>query len=273
MSYTDELFGLDGVKVVITGGAGVIAGAMSEALVDAGAGVCLWGRGTGHPVEEAVNSLVERTGARGRVFGVTVDTGNEASVEAALEQTIAKMGPPTVLINGVGGNKTKSTFPETDIALFEEVLVMNVMAGLVIPTKIFSRYWIEQKMKASIINLASMASYIPLSGVSAYAAAKAAVMNLTLANAREFAEHGIRVNGIAPGFFIGYQNKALLIKNEATGELTDRGKAIIDHTPFGRFGDVEDLKGTTVYLASDKASGFITGVTIPIDGGYLTYNV
>ncbi|TVQ38717.1 MAG: SDR family oxidoreductase [Spirochaetaceae bacterium] len=273
MSYTDELFGLQGVKVVITGGAGVIPGAMAEALLGAGAEVCLWGRGTGHPVQEAVDRLVESTGAAGRVFGVTVDTGDESSVEAALQQTVAQMGPPTALINGVGGNKTKSAFPETDVPLFEEVLVMNVMAGLVVPTKIFSRYWIANKLQASIINLASMASYIPLSGVAAYGAAKAAVMNLTLANAREFAQHGIRVNAIAPGFFLGYQNRSLLIKDDATGELTDRGKAIIAHTPFGRFGNVDDLKGTTVYLVSQKASGFITGVTVPIDGGYLTHNV
>ncbi len=274
MSYTEKLFGLDGVNVVITGGAGIIPGAMAEALLDCGAKVCLWGRGTGHPVQDAVDALVKTTGAEGRVFGVTVDTGTEEAVVKALDETIATMGAPTVLINGVGGNKTKGPFPETDIKLFEEVMILNVMAGLVIPTKVFSRYWIENKIeKASIINIASMASYIPLSGVSAYAAAKAAVMNLTLANAREFAAHGIRVNGIAPGFFVGYQNKALLIKNEATGELTDRGQAIIDHTPFGRFGDVDDLKGTTVYLVSEKASGFVTGVTIPIDGGFLTHTV
>ena len=273
MSYTDELFGLEGVNVVITGGAGVIAGAMSQALLNAGARVCLWGRGTGHPVQDAVDNLTEQTGAEGRVFGVTVDTGDEAAVEKALQETITQMGPPTVLINGVGGNKFKSEFHQIDVSLFQEVLLMNVMAGVVIPTKLFSRYWIENKMQASIINLASMASYIPLSGVDAYGSAKAAVMNLTVANAREFAHHGIRVNGIAPGFFLGYQNKALLVKNEATGELTDRGAAIINHTPFGRFGNMEDLKGATVFLASAKASGFITGVTIPIDGGYLTHNV
>ncbi|TVR34391.1 MAG: SDR family oxidoreductase [Spirochaetaceae bacterium] len=273
MSNKERLFDLDSVKAVVTGGAGVIPGAQAEALLEAGAEVCLWGRGTGHPVQEAVDRLADSCDAAGRVYGVTVDTGDEAAVERALDETLAQMGPPTVLINGVGGNRTKAAFPETDVALFEQVLVMNVMAGLVIPTKIFSRYWIENKLKASIINIASMASYIPLSGVSAYGAAKAAVMNLTLANAREFAGHGIRVNGIAPGFFIGHQNRALLIKDENTGELTDRGTAIIEHTPFGRFGDVTEIKGTTVYLASDKASGFVTGVTIPIDGGYLTYNV
>jgi NAD(P)-dependent dehydrogenase (short-subunit alcohol dehydrogenase family) len=98
-------------------------------------------------------------------------------------------------------------------------------------------------------------------------------MNLTMATAKEFAPHKIRVNGIAPGFFIGHQNKALLIADEAKGTLTDRGQSIIDHTPYGRFGEQEDLAGTTVFLASEKASGFITGVTIPVDGGYLVHNV
>ena len=273
MKNGNELFDLSEERVIITGGAGVIATAMAEALLDAGARVCIWGRGTGHPVQEAVDALIATTGAEGRAFGVTVDTGTETSVSAALQESITLMGAPTVLINGVGGNKGKFPFHQTDVTLFEEILVMNVMAGLVIPTKVCTAYWIEQKMEASIINLASMASYIPLSGVAAYGAAKAAVMNLTLGNAREFAPYGIRVNGIAPGFFVGNQNRALLIKDDTTGELTDRGQMIIDHTPFGRFGAVEDLKGTTVYLASRSASGFVTGVTIPVDGGYLTHNV
>ncbi len=273
MKNGNEMFDLSDDRVIITGGAGVIATAMAEALLDAGARVCIWGRGTGHPVQEAVDALVASTGADGRVFGVTVDTGAEASVSDALQETITLMGAPTVLINGVGGNRGKFPFHQTDVGLFEEILVMNVMAGLVIPTKVCTAYWIEQKMEASIINLASMASYIPLSGVAAYGAAKAAVMNLTLGNAREFAPYGIRVNGIAPGFFVGNQNRALLIKDDATGELTERGRMIIDHTPVGRFGAVEDLKGTTVYLASRGASGFVTGVTIPVDGGYLTHNV
>jgi NAD(P)-dependent dehydrogenase (short-subunit alcohol dehydrogenase family) len=117
-----------------------------------------------------------------------------------------------------------------------------------------------------------MASYNPLSGVWAYDAAKAAVLNLTIAAAKEFAPHGIRVNAIAPGFFLGKQNRSLLIDQE-TGELTARGRAIIDHTPWGRFGDVAELAGVTVFLASDKASGFVTGACIPVDGGYLAHNI
>lgn len=117
-----------------------------------------------------------------------------------------------------------------------------------------------------------MASYNPLSGVWAYDAAKSATLNLTVATANEFAPHGIRVNAIAPGFFIGKQNKALLI-NQETGEYTARGKAVINHTPYGRFGDVQELAGATLFLASNKASGFVTGVSIPVDGGYLAHNI
>jgi NAD(P)-dependent dehydrogenase (short-subunit alcohol dehydrogenase family) len=156
--------------------------------------------------------------------------------------------------------------------LFEKVLHMNLVAGLMIPTKVFGRYWIESQIKGSIINLTSMASYNPLSGVWAYDAAKSATLNLTMASANEFAEHGIRVNAIAPGFFLGKQNRALLVDQE-TGDYTERGKAVIAHTPYGRFGEVGELAGATVFLASDKAAGFITGVSIPVDGGYLIHNI
>ena len=117
-----------------------------------------------------------------------------------------------------------------------------------------------------------MASYIPLSGVWAYDAAKAGVLNLTMAIAKELAPNKIRVNAIAPGFSLGKQNKALLI-DEKTGKPTDRGRAVINHTPFGRFGEPDDLSGAVVFLASKAASGFVTGVCIPIDGGYLIDNI
>ena len=137
----------------------------------------------------------------------------------------------------------------------------------------FARYWIATKTSGSIINLASMAGYLPLSGVWAYSAAKSAVVNLTYATAKEFAPNGIRVNAVAPGFFMGNQNRALLVADDETGELTPRGQAIINHTPFGRFGAIGDLEGTTLFLASPKASGFLTGVVIPVDGGYLIDNI
>jgi NAD(P)-dependent dehydrogenase (short-subunit alcohol dehydrogenase family) len=157
---------------------------------------------------------------------------------------------------------------DTDTALFEEVLKLNLVAGLMVPTKVVCRWWIEKKARGSIINLASMSSYVPLSGVWAYDAAKAGVLNLTMAAAKEFAPHGIRVNAIAPGFFLGKQNRALLV-DEKTGGLTPRGKDIIGRTPFARFGEPDDLAGVVVFLSSEKASGFVTGICIPVDGGFL----
>jgi NAD(P)-dependent dehydrogenase (short-subunit alcohol dehydrogenase family) len=211
-------------------------------------------------------------GSEGQVAGLKVDTGKEDEVDAALSETVTSFGIPDILINGVGGNIGKSPLVEQDMELFQKVLHMNLVAGLMIPTKVFADYWIKNEVKGCIINLTSMASYNPLSGVWAYDAAKSATLNLTMASANEFAQYGIRVNAIAPGFFLGKQNKALLI-DEKTGEYTDRGKAVIAHTPYGRFGDVTELAGATVFLASDSAAGFVTGVSIPVDGGYLIYNI
>lgn len=273
MNYVESLFSLEGKNVVITGGAGVIAGTMAEALVKAGAKVCLWGRGTNHPVSDAVKKVADATGKPAMVSGVTVDTGIEDDVKKAIAETEKVMGAPNVLINAAGGNKGKAPFVDLDVNLFNEVYHMNILAGLVIPTKFMGAYWIEKKIKGCIVNLTSMASYIPLSGTWAYGAAKSATLNLTMATAKEFAPYGIRVNAVAPGFFIGHQNKALLIKDEATGELTDRGKAVIAHTPFGRFGKHEELAGATIFLISDAASGFVTGVSLAVDGGYLVHNI
>ncbi len=271
MSYVDEMFSLVGKTAVVSGGAGVIGTLMSEALLRAGARVMIWSRSQ-ESVDSALEKMNEIPGSEGRVAGMQVDAGKEDEVEKALQDTIASISSPDILINGVGGNIGKYPLIEQDMELFEKVLHMNLVAGFMIPTKIFGRYWIENEINGSIINLTSVASYNPLSGVWAYDAAKSATLNLTMASAKEFAEHGIRVNAIAPGFFIGKQNRALLV-NQETGEYTDRGKAVIAHTPYGRFGEVGELAGATVFLASDKAAGFITGVSIPVDGGYLVHNI
>ncbi|TVR69538.1 MAG: SDR family oxidoreductase [Spirochaetaceae bacterium] len=272
--YIQSMFRLDDDIAIVTGGAGVLPYAMATTLARAGARVALWGRGTNHPVDEAAKQLArELSLPEERVTGITVDTAHEEETAAALAETRKKLGMPTILVNGVGGNRGKSDFVDIDVRTFEEVVTMNLLAGLVIPLKACAREWIAAGQHASVINLASMTSYKPLSGVWAYNAAKSAVMNLTEGAAREFAAHGIRVNGIAPGFFVGHQNKALLIAKEETGELTPRGQAIIDHTPFGRFGVPRDMEGATLFLAAREASGFITGVTIPVDGGYLVHNI
>lgn len=273
MSYLDELFSLKGRRVVITGGAGGIPAELAIGMARAGADVCLWGRGTNHPMAEAAASVRSAAGdVSGRVETVTVDTADSAACEAALAETERLIGSPNVLVNGVGGNRGKAPFVDLDEKTFMEVVELNLMAGLVTPTRAFARYWIAKGIEGSVVNMSSMGSYVPLSGIWAYDAAKAGVLNLTVALAKELAPHGIRVNGIAPGFFVGHQNKALLI-DEQTGELTARGESIIARTPYGRFGDKAELRGAVIFLASEAASGFVTGVTIPVDGGYLADNI
>ncbi len=271
MSYVEEMFGLKGKTVAITGGGGVLAGAMSEALLKAGANVSLWDIAK-EAIDEAISRLTGSIGLKDQLDGVVVNAMERKSVEEAIQTTVRRFGSLDVLINAAGGNRGKSPFNETDMEQFEFVLKLNLIAGLMVPTQAVTEYWIKNKIKGSIINLASMASYIPLSGVWAYDAAKAAVKNLTMGAAKEFAPYGIRVNALAPGFFIGKQNRALLI-DEKTGELTDRGKAVIAHTPFGRFGEAGELSGAVLFLANNNASGFVTGITVPVDGGYLVHNI
>lgn len=265
--FLEERFGLKGRTIVITGGAGVLAGSMAEALLRAGARVSLWGRHA-DSLQEAAGRIGKAADAGDRIDWLVADAQSEPSVEEATHACAHKSGGIDALINAVGGNRGKSSFLDTDIALFEEVLKLNLVAGFMVPTKVLCRHWIGRKARGSVINMASMSSYVPLSGVWAYDAAKAAVLNLTMAAAKEFAPHGIRVNAIAPGFFLGKQNKALLV-DEKTGQLTQRGKDIIARTPFSRFGEPDDLAGAVVFLSSDRASGFVTGICIPVDGGFL----
>jgi NAD(P)-dependent dehydrogenase (short-subunit alcohol dehydrogenase family) len=280
MSYVESMFSLAGRVAVVTGGAGALPGVIAAGLAKAGASVCIWGRGTGHPIQAAVAAL--RAGLEKavgpevscgmRIEGVTVDTGERASVERAIAETEKLLGVPDLLVNGVGGTMGKSAFVDVDEEKFVATLKLNLIAGLVTPTRVFARYWIAKGVQGDVINMTSMASYKGLSGVWGYNAAKSGVLNLNEGLARELAPHGIRVNAIAPGFFLGYQNRALLI-DEATGGLTARGKTIVGKTPFGRFGEKEELCGAVLFLASRAASGFITGVSIPVDGGYLTDNL
>ena len=271
MSFLDEMFGLNHKTAIIAGGAGVIGTVMSEALLKAGANVVIWSR-TQQSVDRAVEKLSKSGESARRILGDKVDTGDEARVAAGLEKAVSTFGCVEILVNAVGGTSPKTPLAQTDMNQFETTVKLNLLAGLMIPLKTVAGFWMEKKIKGTVINLASMASFSPLSGVWAYNAAKAAVLNLTVAAAAEFAGHGIRVNAIAPGFFLGKQNRALLV-DEKTGEYTDRGKAVIAHTPFGRFGEAQELAGATLFLASNKASGFVTGICIPADGGYLAFNI
>lgn len=267
MSALDRMFGLAGKTVALTGGGGAIAGALAAGFLQAGAKVALWGPHA-ESLDEARSRLAAGAGGVGDVTTVIADAASEPAVAQAVSRTVDACGGLDVLVNCAGGNRGKAPFLDTDVALFEQVLRLNLVAGLVVPTKVVCGHWVAAGIKGSVINLASMGSYVPLSGVWAYNAAKAGVVNLTMATAKEFAPKGIRVNAIAPGFFLGKQNRALLV-DEKTGELTPRGRDVTARTPMGRFGDARELVGAALFLASAEASGFVTGICIPVDGGFL----
>ncbi len=258
---------------IITGGTGAIGSSFARALLEAGAKVIVIGRGKTRPVQEAANAIAEGCDGKDRIFGLQCDASSEEEMIDVLNKIKSEIGIPTILVNAAGGNKGKAPFIEMDVDIFSEVLQMNLLGGLVVPTKHVAGLWIKEKIAGTVINIASMASYLPLSGVWAYGASKSGVMNLTAGLAKEFAPHNIRVNGIAPGFFVGNQNRDLLYKDYEKGILTPRGQQIIDHTPFGRFGKLEELNGTLIYLCDKTQSGFVNGVTIPVDGGYLIDNI
>jgi NAD(P)-dependent dehydrogenase (short-subunit alcohol dehydrogenase family) len=264
--YLCKMFALTGKKAVVTGGGGVLGTDMACALARAGARVVLW-----DVREDALAASAERIKkecgcAEGIEYRKT-DLMNEAEMTAAIDAA----GDFQILLNACGGNKGKSPLIEQDMETFRFVMKLNVEAGCFLPMKVVAKRWIEKKVAGCIINIASMSSYVPLSGVWAYDAAKAAVKNLTEGAAKEFAPYGIRVNAIAPGFFLGEQNRRLLTNED--GSLTDRGKAVIAHTPAGRFGEANELMGAVLYLASNSAAGFVTGITVPVDGGYLVQNI
>ena len=265
--YLESQFGLTGKTAVITGGGGTLGSAMGAGFARVGANVILWDVRE-NALKEKVAVLAEACGDASRISSVVVDLMNEESIARALKESAARYGAVDILLNACGGNRGKCPLTEQKIEDYEFVLKLNLIAGCLAPTKAYARYCIANKIKGSVINIASMASFIPLGGVWAYDAAKAAVTNQTVAFARELASHGIRVNAIAPGFFLADQNRALLI-NEETGEPTDRGKLVLSKTPFGRFGMPEELCGVAILLASNGAGGFVSGITVPVDGAYL----
>ncbi len=262
---------------VITGGTGAIGSCFAKGLLTAGAEVIILGRGRTKPVDDAVKEILTEgtlpADSAKKLSGYSCDVSDEEDVRKVLSRIQAERGVPTILVNAAGGNKGKADFVDVDVDIFNEVVQMNLLGGLVVPTKHIARLWIDNKIEGTVINIASMASYIPLSGVWAYGASKSGVMNLTAGLAKELAKYGIRVNGIAPGFFVGNQNRDLLYTDFEKDILSERGKQIIAHTPFGRFGRLEELNGTLIYLCDKSQSGFVSGVTIPVDGGYLVDNI
>ncbi len=271
--YLEDLFALEGKVAAVTGGGGVLCGAISRALGRVGARVAVLDL---FP-EAAERVAGDVIAAGGEALAMRCDVLDRASVEAAAQKVLEAFGRVDILVNGAGGNKREATTtPELsffDLPADAVQWVFNLnFVGSLLPSQVFGRVMAEQG-EGIILNTSSMNAFRPLTRIPAYSAAKAAVSNFTqwlaVHMAQEYSPR-IRVNAIAPGFFLTEQNRFLLT-DEATGELTPRGRTIIDHTPMGRFGDPEDLLGTVLWLLS-PASAFVTGVVVPVDGGFSAFS-
>ena len=266
----DRLFDLSGRVAVVTGATGVLGGAMARGLAGAGARVGVLGRRKERAGEVA--SEVENRG--GEALALSADVLKREQLEAARDAVLERWGRVDILVNAAGGNVPAATVAE-DATFFglpeeplREVFDLNLL-GTVLPSQVFGEAMTRgESPEGSIVNVSSMAARRPLTRVAGYSAAKAAVENLTRWLAVELAHKhgpGLRVNAIAPGFFLGEQNRVLLMNED--GSLTERGQAIIEHTPAGRFGEPEELVGTLIWLCS-PAARFVTGVVVPVDGGF-----
>ena len=264
----NELFSVKDKVIVMTGGTGVLGHCISVYLAGQGAKMVILGRNT-----EAGNAIVdEMASAGGEGLFLKSDVLDADSMQKVCDTVIERYGRGDSLLNAAGGNMPGATiaptgtFFDVNIAEFEKVLNVN-LTGTVIPTQIFLKPMVEAG-SGSIVNFTSMASFRPLSRIMGYSAAKAGISNFTAFMANEVATKftpGIRVNAIAPGFFLTKQNKSLLTNED--GSLTQRGQDVIRQTPFKRFGKPEELCGTIQYLISD-ASSFVTGTVAVVDGGF-----
>ena len=266
-----KAFDLTGKVAVVTGGTGVLGGAIAKGLAEAGASVAIMGRR--EEKAASVAQSIQQTGAN--ATPLPADVLDKNALLNARETLLNKWGRVDILINAAGGNVPGATV-FGDLTFFDvsqqdlnTVFNLNLM-GSILPTQVFAETMAQQKT-GSVINISSMAAQKPLTRVIGYAAAKAAIDNFTKWLAVDLAQKhgdGLRVNAIAPGFFVGEQNRAFLLNDDGT--LTSRGQQIIDHTPMARFGEPEELVGTSIYLASD-ASKFVTGIVVPVDGGFFAF--
>ena len=272
---------LKGKVAVVTGGGGVLCSEFVKALAKCGAKVAAISRR-----QESVAKVAEEVNnAGGTAIGISANVLDMDSLKKAREVILEKLGPCDILINGAGGNHPKGTttkdyFEKGDLEGKEEIVtffdldpegiefVFNLnFLGTLMTTQVFAKDMIERG--GIIINISSMNAYTPLTRIPAYSGAKAAITNFTQWLAVHFSKVGIRVNAIAPGFFLTQQNKSLLTKPD--GSYSERAQKILNMTPMDRFGKPEELLGTLLYLCSD-ASKFVTGVTIPVDGGFSAYS-
>ena len=270
-----QLFDLSTKLAVVTGGGGVLGGAIAEGLAAMGATVAI----TDLVPENANNVAARITDAGGAAKGYAMNAFEKESVERCCEAVLADYARVDILVNAVGGNMPGAT-TTADQSFFElpgealrKVVDLNLVGGVIVPSQVFVKCMLDNPVGGSIINVSSMNAFRPLTRIPGYSAAKAAVSNFTQWFAVHLAQEyspKLRVNAIAPGFFLTDQNRFLLTDKE-TGAPTPRGESIIGHTPMGRYGAPEDLIGVTVWLASD-ASSFVTGVVVPIDGGFSAFS-
>jgi len=267
------LFRLDGQVAAITGGGGVLCSAMGATLAAAGAQVVLLDLNA-EAAEKAAEAICENSG---KAIGMAANVLQKESLQSACDQIIEKFGKVDLLINGAGGNQARATtspelsFFDLELQAVERVFGIN-FTGTFLTSQVFAKHMAERK-RGNIINIASMNSIRPLTRIPAYSAAKAAVVNFTQWLAVHMAQEysaDIRVNAIAPGFFLTEQNRFLMVDKE-TGKSTERGAKILAHTPMNRLGVPEDLLGTVLWLAS-PASSFVTGILVPVDGGFSAYS-
>jgi NAD(P)-dependent dehydrogenase (short-subunit alcohol dehydrogenase family) len=271
--YLESLFGLSGKVAVVTGGGGVLCGAMSRALGSVGVKVAVLDL-TPEAAQKVADDIVA---AGGEAVAVRCDVLDKASLEDARDAVLARFGQVDILINGAGGNKKQAT-TSPDLSFFDLpadavqwVFNLNFI-GTLLPCQVFGKVMAEQG-EGIILNTSSMNAFRPLTRIPAYSAAKAAVSNFTQWLAVHMSQEyspDIRVNALAPGFFLTEQNRFLLT-DEETGERTPRGRTIIDHTPMARFGHPDDLMGTVLWLLSPGAA-FVHGVVVPVDGGFSAFS-
>ncbi|HBP37239.1 MAG TPA: D-mannonate oxidoreductase [Clostridiales bacterium] len=270
-----NLFDLKGKNAVVLGGGGILGSEMAGGLAAAGARVAIGDLRQ----ENAVRIARKITEDGGQAQGYAVNAMQLESIRAAYQEMIRDLGSVDILVNAVGGNMKEATTND-QVSFFElsgdalrKVVDLNLMGGAVLPCQVFGQAMAESANGGSIINISSMNYYRPLTRTPGYAAAKAAVSNFTawlsVDLARAYGDK-VRVNALAPGFFLTDQNRFLLT-DPADNRLTQRGQQIIAHTPMGRFGTPQDLIGTLIWLASD-ASKFVTGITVPVDGGFSAYS-
>ncbi len=273
----DELFSLEDKVAVVIGGTGVLGGAMARGLARAGARVGVLGRRRNRAEEVAE----EIGGTGGKALALPADVLRREQLEAARGVVLERWGRVDILVNAAGGNVPAATVDDNatifDLPLeaFREVFDLNLLGTLLasqVLGEVMARRSDGGEASGCIVNVSSMAAQRPLTKVGGYSAAKAAVENLTRWLAVELSRRygaGLRVNAIAPGFFLGEQNRALLVEED--GSLTPRGRTIVGHTPAGRFGEPEELVSTLIWLCGPGAR-FVNGIVVPVDGGFSAYS-